>query len=116
MNPKSVLNIVAAILVALLGSTSSFAAPAGRLMVNRVANFGERISLSLSVDGKEVARLMEGRGYDGYLTPGRHTISATVVPNLVDSPVWRKQISVQAGKTYSFTAIWQGQQMVLVSN
>ena len=85
-------------------------------MVNRVANFGERISLSILVDGKEVARIDEGRSYDGLLTPGRHIISATVVPNLVDSPVWQKEINVQSGQNYSFTAIWQGQKMVLVKN
>src|SRR6516165_389138 len=117
MSAKSIINafVVAAISLVLLGMTSSFAAQGGRLMVSRVANFGERVSLSLSVDGKEVARLVEGRSYDGYLMPGRHKISATVVPNLVYSPVWQKEIKVQSGRTYSFTAIWQGQRMVLVS-
>jgi hypothetical protein len=117
MNPKLVINafIVAVISLVLL-STSSFAAQGGRLMVKRVANFGERVSLSLSVDGKEVARLVEGRSYDGYLTPGRHMISATVVPNLVNSPVWQKEVNVQSGQTYSFTAIWQGEKMVLAKN
>ena len=85
-------------------------------MVKRVANFGEQISLSVSVDGKEVARLDEGRSYNGSLAPGRHVISATVVPNLVYSPVWQKEIKIQSGRTYSFTAVWQGQRMVLVSN
>jgi len=117
MNLKSIINtlVITAISLVLLG-TSSFAAQKGRLMVNRVANFGERVSLSLSVDGKEVARLVEGRSYDGYLTPGRHMVSATVVPNLVNSPVWQKEINVQAGQTYSFTAIWQGEKMVLAKN
>jgi hypothetical protein len=99
-----------------IGATSSNAAEGGRLIVMRVANFGQRISLSLSVDGKEVARLVEGRSYDGYLAPGRHLISATVVPNLVYSPVWQREINVQSGQTYSFTGIWKGQRMVLVSN
>ena len=85
-------------------------------MVKRAANFGDRVSLSLSVDGKEVAHLVQGHNYSGYLAPGRHVISATVVPNLVFSPVWRTEISVQSGRTYSFTAIWQGQRMVLVGN
>src|SRR6516165_10217404 len=116
MSAKSIINafVVAAISLVLLGMTSSFAAQGGRLMVNRVANFGDRISLSLSVDGKEVARLVEGHSYDGYLAPGQHLISATVVPNLVYSPVWQKQINIQSGHTYSFTAVWQGQTMVLV--
>ena len=100
----------------LINATSSFAAQGGRLMVNRVANFGDRVSLSVSVDGKEVARLVEGHSYDGFVAPGRHLISATVVPNLVYSPVWQKQINVQSGQTYSFTAVWQGQTMVLVRN
>jgi len=118
MKSKSIANIFLVVIVSivLIGATSSYSAQGGRLMVKRVANFGERVSLSLSVDGKEVARLVEGRSYDGYLTPGRHMISATVVPNLVYSPVWQKEINVQSGQTYSFTAIWQGQKMVLAKN
>jgi hypothetical protein len=118
MRSKSIINcfVVAVISFVLLGATSSFAAQAGRLMVKRVANFGDTISLSLSVDGKEVARLVEGHSYNGYLAAGRHMISATVAPNLVFSPVWQKEINVQPGQNYSFTAIWQGQSMVLVRN
>jgi hypothetical protein len=108
-----VLGLVSIILIT---ATSSSAAEGGRLMVKRSANFGERVSLSLSVDGKQVARLVSGRNYDGYLAPGRHVISATVVPNMVYSPVWQKEINVQAGQNYSFTAIWQGQRMILVNN
>ena len=118
MKSKSIIKvlIVAVVSLLLVDATSSFGAEGGRLVVRRVANFGERISLSLSVDGKEVARVIQGRTYDGRLSPGRHMISATVVPNLVYSPVWQKEISVQSGQTYSFTAIWQGQKMVLVRN
>jgi hypothetical protein len=108
--------VIGVVSIILLAAASSFAAEGGRLMVKRSANFGERVSLSLSVDGKQVARLVSGRTYDGYLTPGHHVISATVVPNLVYSPVWQKEINVQPRQTYSFTAIWQGQRMVLVSN
>ena len=113
--------IIAVLVVAVasfvsIGVTSSVAADGGRLVVNRVANFGETIALSLSIDGKQVAQLGEGRSYDGQLAPGRHMISATVIPNLVDSPVWQKEIDVKAGQTYSFTAVWQAEQMVLVSN
>ena len=118
MRSKSIGNalVIAVISLVLIGATSSFAAQGGRLTVKRVANFGERVSLAISVDGKEVARLVEGRSYDGYLAPGQHVISATVVPNMVNSPVWQKEINVQSGQTYSFTAIWQGQKMVLAKN
>jgi len=43
-------------------------------------------------------------------------ISAAVVPNLVYSPVWQKEINVQSGQNYSFTATWQGAKMVLANN
>ena len=108
--------VIAVVSLALLGATSSFAAQGGQLIVKRAANFGERVSLAVSIDGKEVARLTEGRTYDGSLPAGQHTISATVTPNLVNSPVWQKEINVQSGERYSFTAIWQGSKMVLVKN
>jgi len=108
--------VIGVVSIILLAAASSFAASGGHLIVKRAANFGERVSLSLSVDGKEIARLVSGRSYDGYLTPGRHVISATVVPNLVYSPVWQSEINVQPGQTYTFTAIWQGTKMVLASN
>jgi hypothetical protein len=118
MKSKSIIGAFVVIVSAffLISATSSSAAQGGRLLVKRVANFGDRVSLSFSIDGKEVARLGEGQSYDGYLSPGRHLISATVVPNLVYSPIWRKEVSVRSGQTYSFTAIWQGQNMVLVKD
>lgn len=118
MKSKSIINVfvVALILSVLVGATSSAATQGARLMVNRAANFGERISVSLSVDGKVVGHLDEGRSYDGNLAPGRHIISATVVPNLVYSPVWQTEINVQSGQNYSFTAIWRGEKLVLVKN
>jgi len=61
--------IVVVVSFALFGAISSFAAEGGRLMVKRADNFGERVSLSLIVDGKEVARLVQGRDYEGYLRP-----------------------------------------------
>lgn len=80
-------------------------------MVNRVASFGEGIPFTISVDGKQVARLDEGGSYDGLLTPGRHVISVVISANLFDSALWRKEINVQSGQTYSFTAAWPGQRM-----
>ena len=72
MKSKLIINVfvIAIVSFVLIGATSSFAAEGGRLIVKRVANLGEDISLSLSVDGKEIAQLGEARSYDGYLTPG----------------------------------------------
>ncbi len=118
-NYKSLVRIfsLACICLVLVGAPGTILAKSGgHLIVNRVANFGDGLSLSVSVDGKEVARLGEGQNYDGQLSPGQHVVSAMVAPNLVGATTWRKTMSIKTGQTYSFTAIWQGQNVVLVKN
>jgi hypothetical protein len=88
----------------------------GHLIVDRVANFGTDLALSLSVDGSEVATLGEGQNYDGYLSPGKHVISAVVSPNREDSHPGNATIEVKDGETYSFTAMWQGEDLALIKN
>ena len=73
-------------------------------------------SLSCPVDGKDVTSLSEGQNYDGYLPAGQHVISARADPNLNDARPGRKTLTVKAGQTYSYTAAWSGQNLVLVRN
>ena len=87
-----------------------------RLLVNRVANFGENLVLFLSVDGKDVGSFTEGRNYSGYLSAGQHTITARVDPNMTGAGPARKTLNVKAGQTYSFTAGLSGGNMTLVKN
>ncbi len=87
-----------------------------RLLVNRVANFGENLVLVLSVDGKDVGSFTEGRNYSGYLSAGQHTITARVDPNMTGAGPARKTLNVKAGQTYSFTAGLSGGNMTLVKN
>ena len=97
------------------GSTASMAAPsknAGRLTIDRAANFGSDLSLNVSIDGAQVASLVEGRTYHGTLSPGQHVISLSVTPTRGRPPT-TKRLTVQAGQTYSFTAMWSGQRLVL---
>jgi hypothetical protein len=89
---------------------------AGHLLVYRVANFGTDLSLVLSVDGKDVASLTEGRNYDGYLSAGQHVLTARVDPNRGGIRPGRKTLTVKAGQTYSFTGSWSGENLVLVRN
>ena len=88
----------------------------GHLIVTRVANFGSDLSLVLSIDGKDVGSFTEGRNYDGYLPAGQHIIMARVDPNPGGKRPGRKTLTVQAGQTYSYTAAWSGQSLVLVRN
>ena len=87
-----------------------------RLLVTRVANFGADLGLVLSVDGKDVGSFTEGRSYSGYLPAGQHVITARVDPNPGGKRPGRKTLTVQAGQTYSYTAAWSGQSLVLVRN
>ena len=88
----------------------------GHLLVNRVANFGTNLGLILSVDGKDVGSFGEGRNYDGYLPAGQHVLTVRVDPNQTDARPGKKTVTVKAGQTYSYTAAWSGQNLVLVSN
>ncbi|SRR6266487_4922467 len=88
----------------------------GRLLINRVANFGSNLSLVVSVDGKDVGSFTEGRNYSGYLPAGQHVITARVDPNQSGARPGRKTLTLQAGHTYSYTAGWSGGNVVLVRN
>jgi hypothetical protein len=98
------------------GSTASMAVPsknAGRLIIQRAANFGDRLTLNVSIDGAQAAALVLGRSYNGALSAGQHVLMLSVDPNLAGTPPMTKRLTVQAGQTYSFTAMWSGQRLVL---
>jgi hypothetical protein len=88
----------------------------GRLLINRVANFGSNMALVVSVDGKDVGSFTEGQNYSGYLPAGQHVITARVDPNMTGAGPARKTLNVKAGQTYSFTAGLSGGNMTLVRN
>src|SRR5215471_1105424 len=87
-----------------------------RLHVDRVANFGSDLVLLLSVDGKDVGNFTEGNSYNGYLSPGQHTITARVSPNETGISPAQKTLNVKAGQTYSYTAAPSQTRMTLVKN
>ena len=115
-----ILSLACACLISAGCATNLETAPpptnAGHLLVYRVANFGTDLSLVLSVDGKDVASLTEGRNYDGYLSAGQHVLIARVDPNRTGARPARKTLTAKAGQTYSYTAAWSGGNLVLVRN
>ena len=98
------------------GSASAASSNSGHLLVARIPIFGTFVNLVLSVDGKHVATIAEGQNYDGYLSAGQHTLIATVEPNRANIAPVQKSLTVQAGQTYSYTAAWSGDKLVLVMN
>ena len=97
-------------------ATAPIPANSGHVLIYRVANFGENLGLVVSVDGKDVGSFTEVRNYSGYLSAGQHRLTARVDPNRAGTGPARKTLTVQAGQTYSYTAAWSGQKLVLVRN
>jgi hypothetical protein len=86
----------------------------GHLIVHRAANLGT--GLILSVDGARVAEIRVGDSYDGYLTAGRHIVSAIPAPNEVNQVATSVTLAVENGQTYSFTASRRGDQVILTKD
>ena len=100
-------------------TTGPAAAPppnSGRVLIYRVANFGEDLALAVSVDGKDAGTFSEGANYSGYLPAGQHHITVRSVPNRTGAGPGRRTLNVRAGQTYSYTAAWSGGNLKLVRN
>ena len=107
------------------GTSGSSATPAaatgsskdtGRLVIVRVANMGEDLAVSLKIDGSPVADIIENNRYDAPLAVGAHVLTVGVSPNRSATPLTQTRVMVVKGQTYTFTAMWKGQKLVLVSN
>ena len=118
-----ILSLACACLISVGCTTGPGAATApppnsGHVLIYRVANFGENLGLVVSVDGKDVGSFSEGRNYSGYLSAGQHVITARAEPHQPGARPGQKTLTVQAGKTYSYTAAWSqgGANLKLVRN
>ena len=86
------------------------AADGGRLIIRRSPSLGHNVSITLRIDGKLAGLLSRGRTYDRYLTPGQHHLTAS--PNRSGGP-WRGTLNVRVGETYSYTASFNVDEVVL---
>jgi hypothetical protein len=112
-----ILSLACAGLIAVCAANQAGAAPnSGRVLINRVANFGTDLGLVVSIDGKDVGTFSEGRNYSGDLPTGQHTIIVRVDPNRTDAQPAQVKLNVVAGQTYSYTAGWSGEDMALTKN
>src|SRR5215468_1461907 len=112
-----ILSLACAGLIAAYAANQAGAAPnSGHLVIDRVANFGADLGLVVSIDGKDAGTFSEGRSYSGDLPAGEHTIIVRVDPNNNDAKPAQTKLNVEAGKTYSYTAGWSGQDMALTKN
>jgi len=86
------------------------AADGGHLLIKRSPSLGHNVSITLRIDGKLAGLLTRGRTYEAYLTPGRHHLTAS--PNR-SGGTWRGTLNVRVGETYSYTASFNVDEVVL---
>jgi hypothetical protein len=87
---------------------------AARLIIRRAANMGSGLFLDIKIDGVRVGALGMGQTYRGPLSPGQHVVSVILRPNRLNLAPSKKNLTVVKGQTYTFTAMWQGQTVVLL--
>jgi hypothetical protein len=85
------------------------AADGGRLFIGRSPVLGDNVAISLWIDGKVAGTLMRNRTYDRYITPGRHILTASPT----EGSTWRGILDVRRGETYSYTASYNTNKLVL---
>lgn len=85
---------------------------AGRLVVIRAANLGVQV-FGISIDGKQVYKSNFGGRYDAPLAAGPHTISTIPIPDSEHAGVSERKVTVEPGKTYTFTAKREDVRIVL---
>ena len=78
-----------------------------RLVVNRAANFGILESVTVFVDGVQVAELELSQSYDAVLPPGQHLVSISMNPKTEGQKPTQRQVDAKPGKTYAFKAVWR---------
>ena len=85
----------------------------GRLIVERAPNFGWDLAVRLWIDGRAVANIVQSRRYDGFVPAGHHVLTVLAVPNSGFRHPTSTRLSVQPGRTYVFTAVWESDRVVL---
>src|SRR5437867_11806952 len=69
------------VLVSAVSIGSIAGQPAGLLIVDGLPNFGWNIGVHLQIDGRDVANIVKGRRYYGFLPSGQHVLTVSPLPN-----------------------------------
>jgi hypothetical protein len=86
-----------------------------RFVVWRAADFGTDTSLYVVIDGVLVATLQRGVGYEAVVRPGSHTLTVSNTPSPYGTTKFTRQhVDFRAGQTHAYTAMWDGDVIVLV--
>jgi hypothetical protein len=78
----------------------------GRLIVDRVPNFGWNLAFHLTIDGQPVGSIVQGRHFEGWVPAGRHVLTVYKVPRVGWNDPTSTIVDVQPGWNYAFMAMW----------
>lgn len=88
---------------------------AGRLIVSRDPNLGRNFVVNLRIDGRTVANIVPGSGFNRSVWTGRRVLSVSALPNASRST--STVLNVRRGRTYVFRVArrwWGSNNLVLV--
>jgi hypothetical protein len=103
---RKVLLILAFVCAISISTIAQGSPPPGRLIVQRVPNFGWNLAFHLEIDGRSVATIVQGQRYDGWVPAGRHVLTVYKVPYVGYAEPTSTTVNVQPGWTYVFSAMW----------
>src|SRR5205085_6960980 len=86
------------------------AAGTGRLIIKRSVVLGHNVSVAIYIDGKPAGTLRRNHPFEKSLAPGRHVLVAS--PNRARGD-WQTTLNVRAGETYTYTASYNVDKLVL---
>ena len=78
--------------------------PPGRLIVDRVPNFGWNLGFNLQIDGRSVGSVVQGRSYSTWLPPGPHVLTVIKVPALGYTAPTSTTVNIQPGAEHLYVA------------
>jgi hypothetical protein len=84
------------------------------LSIFRAADFGNHLGLCIYLDGVPITTLSRGEGYRGIVRPGNHRLTITDTPSPYGKTNFtHRTVHLVSGQNYSFTAIWDVQNILL---
>lgn len=84
------------------------------LSIFRAADFGNHLGLCIYLDGVPITTLSRGEGYRAIVRPGHHRLTITDTPSPYGKTNFtHRTVHLVSGQNYSFTAIWDVQNVLL---
>jgi len=78
----------------------------GRLIVDRVPNFGWNLAFHLQIDGRPVANVAQGHSYSTWLPAGPHVLTVYKVPAVGYTEPTSTTVNIQSGAEHLYVATW----------